>query len=92
MGGAGLFPEIPFISGFHELSDEYAEVKCIRAAVGLSDPDHPCASAQPDPQDGDPKEDSASDLCTELYLGHRTLWYGPYVPFSGWTDQFTVRD
>ena len=70
----------------------YAEVKCIRAAVGLSDPDHPCASAQPDPQDGDPKEDSASDLCTELYLGHRTLWYGPYVPFSRRTDQFTVRD
>ena len=38
------------------------------------------------------KEDSASDLCTELYLGHRTLWYGPYVPFSGGADQFIIRD
>ena len=54
--------------------------------------DHPGASSEPDPQDRDPEEDTASDLCAELYLGHRTLWYGPYVPFSSWTDQFTVRD
>ena len=92
MGGTGLFPEIPFVTGLYELSDEHVKAECVRTVMGIPRSDHPRASAQPDPQDGDPEEDPAADLRAELYLGHRTLRYGPHVPFSGGADQFIIRD
>ena len=33
-----------------------------------------------------------TDLCTEFYFRNRSLWYDPYVSFSGRTNQSGVGD
>ncbi len=39
MGGTGLFQTVSFLTGFHELSDEYTEAERLRTALGLSGTD-----------------------------------------------------
>ena len=58
-----------------------------RLIMGISDPDHSGTASESDPESRNQEKDPSSDLCTEFYFRYRTLWYGPYVPFTGWPTE-----